>query len=155
MALVEFKLHVAYALLHSDWLAQNLELESGNPGRSTHTYSSFPPPSHLRTRMRIRGKICLVRETSVRACVFVCVWLRVCVCFRACLGELPLVWACLCVFNNLFCVCAFVCLLVRISSCTHSSTLSLTNTRSHSCIHAHTHALVCMCVRVCVHAFVL
>ena len=77
MALAEIKLHVIYTLLQSDWLAQNLELEPGNPGRSTHTYSSFPPPAHLRTRMRKRGKIGLARETSVRACVYVCAWLRV------------------------------------------------------------------------------
>ena len=38
--------------------------------------------------------------------------------------ERPLVWACVRVINNLLCVCAFVCVLVRISSCTHSSTLS-------------------------------
>ena len=82
MALAEIKLHVIYAWLQSHWLAQNLELEPGIPGRSTHTYSSFPPPVYLGTRMRISGKISLVRETSVRACVYVCV--VACVCVPAC-----------------------------------------------------------------------
>ena len=61
-------------------------------------------------------------------------------------------WACVSVFNDLLCVCAFVCVLVRISSCTNSSTLSLKNTRSHTRTHAHTHARVCLCVRVFVRA---
>ena len=65
MALVEIKLHVIYALIQSDWLAQNLELVPGIPSMSTHTYYSFPPPANLPTRIRIRGKICLARETSV------------------------------------------------------------------------------------------
>ena len=64
--------------------------------------------------------------------------------------------ACVSVFNNLLCVCAFVCVLVRISSCTNSSTLSLTNTRSHTRTHAHTHARVCVraCLCTCVCAWV-
>ena len=84
MALAEIKLLVIYALLQSDWLSQNLEQEPGIPGMSTHT---FVPslPHYLLTRMRIRGKNCLVCETSVRACVYVCVWLRVCV--TACVSE--------------------------------------------------------------------
>ena len=151
MALVEFKLHVAYALLHSDWLAQNLELESGNPGRSTHTYSSFPPPSHLRTRMRIRGNICLVRETSVRACVFVCVWLRVCVCFRA--FWVSFRWcgrACVCF---ILCVCfrmsvsAYIFLHALKHPLTHEHTLTL----MHTCTHARSGVYVraCLCTCVC------
>ena len=76
MAFAEIKLHVIYALLQSDWLAQNLELEPGIPGRSTHTFSSFPPPAYLRKRMRTRGNICLAREASVRGCVYLSVWLR-------------------------------------------------------------------------------
>ena len=128
MALAEIKLHVIYSLLQSDCLAQNVELEPGNPGRSTNTYSSFPPTAHLRTRIRIRGKISLVRDVvCVRVCMYVCGC--VCVCLRACLCERPLVWACVRVFNNLWYVCVFVCELVPISSCTHSSTLSLTNSR--------------------------
>ena len=84
MAFAEIKLHVIYALLQSDWLAQNLELEPGIPGRSTHTYSSFRPPTYLSTRIRIRGKVSLAREISVRSCVYVCVWLRVCMCVCGC-----------------------------------------------------------------------
>ena len=86
MALAELKLHVVYALLQSDYLAQNLELEPANPGSSTLKYCSFPSPSHLLTRMRIREKIGLARETSVRACVYVCVLLRVCACVRVCVS---------------------------------------------------------------------
>ena len=58
MALEEVNLRVIYALLQSDWLAQDLELEPRIRGR----YFSFPSPAHFRTRMRIRGKIRLARE---------------------------------------------------------------------------------------------
>ena len=98
MALAEINLRVIYALLQSDWLAKNLELEPRNPDRSAQTYFSFPPPANFRTRLRICGKIRLARETSVRACVYVCGC--VCVCVR------PLVWACVRVFN---CMCVLSC----------------------------------------------
>ena len=48
----------------SDWLAQDLELEPRKPGRCAQTYFSFPSSAHFRTRMRIRGKIWLARETT-------------------------------------------------------------------------------------------
>ena len=61
-------------LLQSDSLAQNLELEPGIPGRSTHTYSSFSPPSTFARAYEYAEKlVCLARLVSVR------VWLRVCV----------------------------------------------------------------------------
>ena len=146
MALVEIKLHVAYALLQSDWLVQNLELVPGNPGTSSsHTYISFPPPAHLRTRMRIRGKISLVRETSVRACVFVCV------CLRACLGELPL--ACVRVFHNLFCVCFRMSVSENIffHALKHALTDEHTLTLMHTFTLARTGVNVraCLCTSVC------
>ena len=74
---------VIYALLHSDWLALNPELELRNPGRSAQTYFSFPPPAHFRTCMRNAEKYgLLVRLECVRVCVYVCVC--VCVCVAAC-----------------------------------------------------------------------
>ena len=57
---------------------------------STHKYFSFPPPAHFLTRMRKRGKI------------------RLFVCLSACVG----VRACVQLY-----VLAFVCVLVRMSSC--------------------------------------
>ena len=80
MAFAEINLRLIYVLLQSDWLAQNLELEPLNPGRSALTNFSFPLPANFRTRMHIRGKIRLARATSVRTCVCACV--RVCVCVR-------------------------------------------------------------------------
>ena len=56
-------------------------------------------------------------------------------------------WACVRVFNNLLCVCAFVCVLVRISSFTHSST----SVRECKCEGERT-CVRCQraCVRACV-----
>ena len=100
MALAEINyLRVIYALLLSDWLALNLELEPRNPGKSTQTYFSFPSPAHFRTYMRICGKIRLV---AILVCVRVCVPACVCLCVR------PLVWACVRVFNCM-CVLSYVC----------------------------------------------
>ena len=42
MALEEINLRVIYALLQSDCLAPNLELEPRNPGRSFQMYISVP-----------------------------------------------------------------------------------------------------------------
>ena len=67
MALAEINLRAIYALLQSDWLAQDLELEPRKPGRSAQTYFSFPSPAHFRTRMRILGKIRLACETNDHA----------------------------------------------------------------------------------------
>ena len=119
MALAAIKLQVIYALVQSDWLDQNLELEPGIRGRSTHTHSSFPPPAYLRKRMEIRGKISL------------------------------LVWVCVRVCNNSFCVCfrmcdsAYIFLHAIKNPLTHKHTLTLTHVR------------VCVFVSVCVPAFVL
>ena len=104
--LQECVLVVIYALMQSDWLAQNLELEPRNPGRYTQTYFCLPPPAHFHTRMRIHGKIRLARETRMRACVCICVLARVCVCLRACLCVRPFVWAYVSVFN---CMCVLSC----------------------------------------------
>ena len=75
-------------LQQSDWLAQNLELEPLNSGRSALTNFSFLLPANIRTRMHIREKIWLVRETSVRTCVcvpaYVFVYASVVVGVRAC-----------------------------------------------------------------------
>ena len=118
MALAGIKLHVIHALLKSDWLAKNLELEPGNPGRSTHTYSSFPLPAHLRTPMRIRRKISLARDTSVRACVYVCVCCCVSLCLRACF--------------------AYTLTHAHIQTHTYIRTSHIF-TRTHSHTHTHTH----------------
>ena len=67
VALEEVNLRVIYALLQSDWLAQDLELEPRKPGRCAQTYFSFPSPAHFRTCMRISGKIRLARETMVHS----------------------------------------------------------------------------------------
>ena len=76
MALVEIKLQVIYALLKSDWLAKNLELEPGNPGRSNHT------------NLRVRVCVCLRACVCFRVCVCACVCLRECVyvCVFLCLS---------------------------------------------------------------------
>ena len=84
MALAEINLRVIYALLQSDWLAQNLELEPGNPGRPTKSYFYLPPTAYFRTHMRIHGKIRLARKTRMRACVCVCVGACVFACVRVC-----------------------------------------------------------------------
>ena len=83
--LLSVYLTVIYVLLLSDWLAHNLELEHLNPGMSVLTNVSFPLMANFRMRMHIRGKIRLVRETSVRACVCSCV--RVCVYVRCCVTH--------------------------------------------------------------------
>ena len=87
-------------LLQSDWLAQNLELVPLKTGRSALTNFSFLVPANIRTRMHIRGKIRLARETCVRACVCACV--RVNLCVRCC-GRA--------------CVCLIVCMCFRESVC--------------------------------------
>ena len=92
MTLAEINLCVIYILLKSDWLAQNIELEPRIPGSSTQTYFYLPPPALFRKGLGIQGKIRLARETRVRACVYVCVWERVCVpawvflCASVCVG---------------------------------------------------------------------
>ena len=100
-------------LLQSDWFAQNLELEPLNPGRSAQTNLSFPLPANFRTRMHIHGKIRLVRESTVRACL--------CVCVRCCQRE----YVCLVVFVCFrVCICAYVflheCVFVGVYSCVNA-----------------------------------
>ena len=149
MALVEIKLHVIYAWLQSHWLAKNLELEPGIPGRSTHTYSSFPPPVYLGTRMRIRGKISLVLETSVRAFVYVYVLLRVCACVRVCVNVCRRGRECVCLIIYCMCVSAYIFL----HALKHPLTLEHTLTHTQTCKHVRTHvvrAFLCTCVYACV-----
>ena len=111
MAFAGINLRVIYVLLQSDWFDQYLELELLNTGRSSLTNVSFPIPANFRTRMHIRGKIRLARETSVRECVYACV--RVCVCVRRC-GRA--------------CVCLIVCVLVSLARLCQGSLSSETGT---------------------------
>ena len=116
MAFAEINLRVIYVLLQPDWFDQNLELEPLNPGRSALTNVSFPIPANFRTRIHIRGKIRLARETSVRACVYACV--RVCVCVHCCGRVCVCLIVCVCFCE---CVCASVflheCVFVGVYSC--------------------------------------
>ena len=150
--MAEIKLHVIYALLKSDLLAKNLELEPGNPGRSTHTFSSFLPPPTFARRCENAEKLdWLARLVCVRVCMYVCGCVSLCL--RACLCERPLVWACVRAFNNLLCVCFRMCVSTYIflqalkHHLTHEHTLTLTQT----CTHARTRVCVraCLCTCVC------
>ena len=74
--------------MQSDWLAQNLELEPRNHGRSTYTFF------FLQTTESDNYRVWLVRLVCMRVFVYVCgcVWVPVCVfvcasiglCVRAC-----------------------------------------------------------------------
>ena len=118
MSFAEINLRVIYVLLQSDWFDHNLELEPLNPGRSAMTNVSFPIPANFRTRMHIRGKRRLARETSVRACVYACV--RVCVCVRCCGRACVCLIVCVC-----FCVC--VCASVFLHECVFVGVYSCVN----------------------------
>ena len=120
MAFAEINLRVIYVLLQSDWFAQNLELEPVNPGMSAQTNFSFPLPANFRTRMHLRGKIRLARETSVRACV--CAWVRVCVCVRCCERA---------------CVCFIVCVCFRVCDCAYVFL--------HECVFVGVYSCVSVC----------
>ena len=111
-----FVVLLIYALLQSDCLAQNLELEPLNPGRSAKTYFTFPPPAQFRTRMRIRGIKRLARETRVLVCMCVRVCVRARVCFLVFVRALECLHACVCVracvcvsLSVCLCVCVYVC----------------------------------------------
>ena len=80
MALAEINLHIIYALLQSDWLVQNLELELRNPGRSTHTHFSFPTPTHFPRACVNSEKCCWLAR---QVCVSVCICVGACGCVPA------------------------------------------------------------------------
>ena len=143
--MAEINLRVIYALLQSDWLAQNLELERRKHGRSTQTYFYLPPPAHFRTRMRINGKIRLTRETRVRACVclIVSAFVSVFVGISSCMSVFwwVCVRVCVCVPKYLFvCWCACMCV------CERECVLVCGFVSSRGCVYER----ACVCLLICV-----
>ena len=90
MAFSEIILRVIYALLQSDWLAQNVELEPQYPaGLPRRIFPSLPPPTFVLACSYTDKLGWVARLECVCVCVCVCVCGRVCARLRACLCVRP------------------------------------------------------------------